>query len=1610
MARNYKYFSDDYSTYYDELSGSSSLSKVEGLKNNVQQLSYEFENVKSVIEYWRGQGASVMTSDAIENIMKKFNTTMNNINESLVPAADNMEKLIDLLKNLKESEDSLIAAEDSLAAEENKNVPKNIQSGKNEDGYPVYTHNPEYDTWCARIDELNKKINELNIKLSKLKAECDSVIGKIKDLESLIKEFSDYMAMSNTILGINVDFQDESKMSLEERLAYIEKFINNYTEVYGKLNDLYEKKYGKGFSFTQEDFKKLDFLFDAFDIYWMSEVDRNEFILSESNDGTFVDIDKLTVIMRYCDDNNVFDRITNYIGGKSWNDSGLGELYNHFFDTGSGNFLNLNMYNEARFQARLKEKYGITESKTWLKENFNLILNSYSNLKSSYTEYQSLVETMSVVQSQIDNLQNAKKLLPYEINMQSPDFAVYRDKSYDGYTLLGDEYLKVLSNDEVALYDYLYHTKSKAEADAYLKCMENAINQRIGAYNAAEYAAWISQDGFDSRDLFNSGFEGTKDGFRNFWNGLGDLFRVSSTEVGTKSALDYEMMYKQQYIQQLMDDPSFMSSEQRNAILGVTNLNSWYSAGTSVGNMIVPSLAGFIPVVGGPLSGALMTASIAGNTAVEARQEGFSVGQSYLYGFISGATETATEKFLGGIPGISKLEGNFIKDALSEGVEEFVQEYIDSAVRGVVLGETDNFNKFFSHEQFKNATQSGVMGVITSGVMQGGTQVAGIAVNAATRGISGGKYLSYGQFKNAIESSYYTTQARSTIDSALAKVENGGTLNVADQVILNRAVNNVSAQELAGIKSNLTVEQNNVLSNAIVSETGGITFGKSRAIKALELSNVVSSIDNVSTSISEVNGLNAEILSEPVTRDSITLADYIADTKPMALDNKAVDMLSRISPEITQRISDRIDFNHERIVGNVLTDATIRQEAFNTVGENNQVNNVSTNLNQVSVNNDVNLSNVQSSSNINSTVRTDTDIVLPSVDATTNTQNIVTDISSSNSTHVKNNVLSNVDSVAPLANSFSNVYESSASSQSMSAVQNLSNASPVDVVGFGVMSNGTFNNVINNNTVSQPNTIVNSTSSSSQNSTLVEFDFNPNVNRVSLNSEVNNNTVDVSRSVTNTDISYVVPTDLQNAITAHNSDVVGKFVSTRDVVEIAPITMNLSLKDAAYVRSLLPLDKKVNLIFAEGMYVATVKYDDFLKTFREHANKHTAFVVDYAIKMAEKFGDAVNLEEVKYGALCHDFGMRGGITKKPVLVDGKIKYLHEFSEISSNTLQEAEKTLKETNGEIARKNHPLNSALIVLSENVLPPGVDKDVVALLAMSHSKSTSGIKDFSNVNFWEKCVSNLKDATNFMKEKGLDITFDDARILEMLHDPKTFERLQNEAFAIRDADAMTPVATIDGNKTIMQNRGYSIVEVINPRTRITESMSLEARKQAFQEPVEYMTTEAEASSIVDTLYNGSVKEDIGNFFSKKIHAGELNVNFSSFVQISTDSSTKRYIAVAMPVDANGVPNATFDAIVERIGEVETYGNFVIQSDGKITSDNRDFVIALPIEAQGTALGNYYEKLLGNLISLHSTSDELTPVGKNLSKKDAPHIRIVYTNQTDSSIIASEILSEKK
>ena len=151
----------------------------------------------------------------------------------------------------------------------------------------------------------------------------------------------------------------------------------------------------------------------------------------------------------------------------------------------------------------------------------------------------------------------------------------------------------------------------------------------------------------------------------------------------------------------------------------------------------------------------------------------------------------------------------------------------------------------------------------------------------------------------------------------------------------------------------------------------------------------------------------------------------------------------------------------------------------------------------------------------------------------------------------------------------------------------------------------------------------------------------------------------------------------------------------------------------------------------------------------------------------------MDLDYVKQGAICHDLGMKGGIT-------------YEASKMSVSeykALSEADRVLKNSKGEEigrivlvsmvengqivekvfelkdidklddgafkvankARKNHPLNSAMVILTNPnlVFTDGstqLNPSIVALLAMSHSKSTSGISSFATLEQWQNAVSKL------------------------------------------------------------------------------------------------------------------------------------------------------------------------------------------------------------------------------------------------------------------------------
>lgn len=424
----------------------------------------------------------------------------------------------------------------------------------------------------------------------------------------------------------------------------------------------------------------------------------------------------------------------------------------------------------------------------------------------------------------------------------------------------------------------------------------------------------------------------------------------------------------------------------------------------------------------------------------------------------------------------------------------------------------------------------------------------------------------------------------------------------------------------------------------------------------------------------------------------------------------------------------------------------------------------------------------------------------------------------------------------------------------------------------------------------------------------------------------------------------------------------------------------------------------IQALYEEGRIAAESKYNTFFQNFREHRFGHASYVAEYADNLAKDVPNADGLY-VLYGGITHDLGMLGGVVK----IDGKYRLVDEFVDELRNSLKVndingaelafrnglidagkdnakringlsdemwkslskaqqkgyiastwskltdiekstiLEKWLKDGADGLVRKNHPLNSGIldVIMMDDLIPSQLDSKKVALLAMSHSKSTSGIKDYTNKGQWKECVDKLAQACNTSKP-GSFSDADVSRLKAMIDNEKEFEALCNEALCIRDADAMAQMITTvgkDGEKIglVMQPGGFSVVNNYAPRGA------------DFNIPV--ASADDEIKAIKDKLYftNGKEPVEVSSNFSKKIHAGEGNLTFGSHFDGTS------YTARMIPVEANEFPNSTFDAIDERLGEIITYTNCT----------QRKVEIVLPAAAKDTALGDFYKEALEKLKS---------------------------------------------
>ncbi len=291
----------------------------------------------------------------------------------------------------------------------------------------------------------------------------------------------------------------------------------------------------------------------------------------------------------------------------------------------------------------------------------------------------------------------------------------------------------------------------------------------------------------------------------------------------------------------------------------------------------------------------------------------------------------------------------------------------------------------------------------------------------------------------------------------------------------------------------------------------------------------------------------------------------------------------------------------------------------------------------------------------------------------------------------------------------------------------------------------------------------------------------------------------------------------------------------------------------------------------------------------------------------------------------------------------------------AKTIEDIPEKLREasysyTTATLARANHPLNSAVYILTEDMTPKGVNKYSVALLAMSHSKSTSGIRNFENPDEWRGCVTRLAGA---LKEAGVsdeEIARMTKELNKTIDNPTTFTRLVDEALCIRDGDAMSDLV-LKGSDTLMQDGGISHVEYtgrakLDPSLEDTPVKLTETGEK--YDDLRDAAKKAEIRDIDDVRTNvAGEKSPVYNGFSRKIHAGEYNVEFDShYTRGGLFGGTRDYIGIARIKEPTNAPYSTIDAIAERAAEVATYGN----------CNTRGFEVHLPKSIEGSDLAKWY------------------------------------------------------
>ncbi len=530
-----------------------------------------------------------------------------------------------------------------------------------------------------------------------------------------------------TFTQIEATIVEGTNLSLEERLDMLRNTITAWEAIKKDLESEFEKKYGKGIQYANpQQVRYMLGLLSVLDIPRLigAAGTKTSAMLGALNDN-YLDLEYTCRAMEAIEKYDLLNRFDKYLNGASWEECGFDKIYGpaseeensmlfrmyiacHDFD--------INIYAPSKNEVdrdfivdKFTEMYRINSVIDPLNDPYRLI----EALKEQTAEAIELQTNINSISTQVYQLKQFEKLLPYTHVVENPDFSSYSNRDYLNDKSISDYLKENLSQEELAVYVYIIDHDGKAKADQYLEAMQDLINQRIGMRRAVSYMETLNENGLDVLDYFYSSGVGFIDGTRNFFDGFKDLF----TSDGVISPFEYEMMYKIGILANSNKYNNKLSAAEREFLK--FNYQSWQS----IGNMWIPAAISFIPVLGKPVAAALSSItfglSIAGNSIEDAKQSGVFGWRAYLYGLASGLSEVAFERILGGIPGLSNLGESFLKNCAKEGVEEFLQEWIGAGLRCALLGESIDVT-----ETMGNSLYAMLQGMVVSGMMQGGQKLA----------------------------------------------------------------------------------------------------------------------------------------------------------------------------------------------------------------------------------------------------------------------------------------------------------------------------------------------------------------------------------------------------------------------------------------------------------------------------------------------------------------------------------------------------------------------------------------------------------------------------------------------------------------------------------------------------------------------------------------------------------------------------------------------------------------------------------------------------------------------------------------------------------------------